>query len=163
LRLPCLIKDSVLQSLRGNIGCERGTAEGLVLEPVVARIIYECLGLLATAHSRGYVHLDIKPVRVVWSTHWVCLLFMAFCFVLALLCAAWHSAGSAEFRSLLQANFMLSSSIKDFAWTVATKALPKGWLKAVDLGCAGRLNSAGEIRGSRGTPLYMVCLLFTVF
>lgn len=71
----------------------------------------------------------------------------------------WLLRCSAEWKGSLQANFMLSSTIKDFAWTVATKPLPMGWLKAVDLGCAGRLNGAGEIRGSRGTPLYMVCLL----
>jgi hypothetical protein len=55
-----------------------------------------------------------------------------------------------------QANFMLSGKIKDFVRTVATKPLPRGWLKAVDLGCAGRLPETGEIKGSRGTPLYMV-------
>jgi hypothetical protein len=56
----------------------------------------------------------------------------------------------------LQANFMLSSEIKHFLYTVTFKPLPKGWLKAVDLGCAGRLPATGEIKGSRGTPLYMV-------
>lgn len=59
----------------------------------------------------------------------------------------------------LQANFMLSSKIKDFVHTVTYKPLPKGWLKAVDLGCAGRLpETGGDIKGSRGTPLYMVGL-----
>jgi hypothetical protein len=57
---------------------------------------------------------------------------------------------------------MLSSRINDFVHTVTNKPLPKGWLKAVDLGCAGRLPETGEIKGSRGTPLYMVRVDFSV-
>lgn len=106
----------VIDAIRG-----RGQvhAAKLITEPVVARVVYECLSLLATAHSRGYVHLDVKP-----------------------------------------ANFMLSSKIKDFIHVVTYKPLPKGWLKAVDLGCAGRLPETGEIKGSRGTPLYMAPEVF---
>jgi serine/threonine protein kinase len=53
---------ALVQSFRGRGQLLFGPGAKKITEPVVARIVYECLSLLATAHSRGFAHLDVKPV-----------------------------------------------------------------------------------------------------
>jgi hypothetical protein len=80
----------LLQSFRGH---GNPLAAKQIPEPVVARIVYECLSLLATAHNRGYVHLDVKPVCmscIFLLYSWLVPSFWLTTFKMCLLdCSAW--------------------------------------------------------------------------
>jgi hypothetical protein len=58
-----LMRVGIWQAVRVERQKVRET-EGLLPEPAVARIVYECLRLCEATHKRNFVHLDIKPVGV---------------------------------------------------------------------------------------------------